>query len=119
MNKYQKLEVWHKSIDLTVKVYSLSDSFPSKEKFGLCSQITRSAVSIPSNIAEGAGRNNKGEFNQFLGIALGSLFELETQLIIASKLHYFPIEELVGLEESISAIRNMIYGLQKSLTQKS
>lgn len=75
------MDVWQKAMDLSESVYVLSELFHSDERFGLVSQVRRSSVSIPSIIAEGAGRNSKGEFKQFLGISLGSLFELETQLI--------------------------------------
>jgi four helix bundle protein len=89
MHNIQDLKIWHKAIDLCVHIYELSANFPKDERFGLTSQIRRSAVSIPSNIAEGAGRNIKGEFNQFLGIANGSAYELQTQMIIAQKLGLF------------------------------
>ena len=115
MNKFRKLEVWQKAIDLCVDVYALTESIPKREQYGLTSQLTRSAVSVPSNIAEGAGRNSKGEFNQFLGIALGSLAELETQLIIANKLKYIGDTDSSKMEKQITAIRNMAYGLQKSI----
>jgi four helix bundle protein len=75
MNNYKDLKVWKKAISMTTKVYSVVDSFPDKERFGLTSQITRSAVSVAFNIAEGSGRNSSKEFYQFLGIALGSCFE--------------------------------------------
>lgn len=68
MNKYKELKVWQKSIELTKEVYRLTSTFPSKEQYGLISQMNRSSVSVPSNIAEGAGRNSKGEFKQFLEI---------------------------------------------------
>lgn len=80
MNKYKDLIVWQHAINLAASVYQITESFPSKETYGLVSQINRSAVSVASNIAEGAGRNSFKEFDQFLGIALGSLYELETQL---------------------------------------
>lgn len=88
MHQYQNLIAWQKSMNLVEKVYSLTSTFPTKEQYGLTSQINRCAVSIPSNIAEGAGRNSKGEFNQSLGIATGSLFELHTQLLISSRVKY-------------------------------
>ena len=87
MNQFKNLKVWQRAIDLVVQVYELTSKFPDKEKFGLTNQINRCSVSIVSNIAEGAGRNSKKEFNNFLGIALGSTCELETQLIIANKLN--------------------------------
>ncbi len=115
MHKYKDLEVWKKSVDLTEKVYQLTDSFPDKERFGLISQIRRCAVSIPSNIAEGAGRNGKKEFNHFLSISVGSLFELETQLIISNRVNYIEKEKLDEILQEISTIHRMLIGLKKSL----
>ena len=83
MHNFKDLRVWQKSIQLTTDIYKLLASFPTDEKFGLISQLKRAAVSVPSNIAEGAGRNSNKEFNHFLSISLGSLFELKTQLIIS------------------------------------
>ena len=85
MHKIKELKIWNKAIDLTVKVYKATENFPTEEKYGLTSQIRRSAVSVPSNISEGAGRNTKGEFKQFLGIANGSAGELETQILLAEE----------------------------------
>lgn len=112
MHKYQELEVWKMAMNLSEKVYRLSENFPPDERFGLTSQVRRAAVSIPSNIAEGAGRNTNGEFRQFLGIAVGSLFELETQLILVKRLNF--IENIKNELEQIDALRKMIYGLQRS-----
>jgi four helix bundle protein len=88
MHNYKELNVWKRSIKLTVEVYKLSKLFPSDEKFGLTSQIRKCSVSVPSNIAEGAGRRTDGEFVNFLGIAHGSICELETQLYVALELEY-------------------------------
>jgi four helix bundle protein len=85
---YHDLIVWQKAIDLTVCVYKLSQSFPKNELYGLTSQMRRASVSVASNIAEGRGRLNPGEFRQFLGLAQGSLFELRTQLLVATKLNF-------------------------------
>lgn len=115
MNQFKNLKVWQASVDLAVEVYSITSKFPDKERFGLVSQINRSVVSIPSNIAEGAGRNSKKEFNNFLGIASGSLSELETQLIISNKLNYLSDETLSVVIEKIHPIHKMIYSLQKKL----
>jgi four helix bundle protein len=115
MNRFKELEVWQKAIEVVVDVYKLTAKFPQTERFGLISQIQRAAVSIPSNIAEGAGRNNKGEFYQFLGIANGSSFELETQLMISSKLGYSDNDEIQNMCIKLSEIQNMIFGLQKTL----
>ena len=86
MHRYKELDVWQKAIKLSKEMYLMTIKFPDREKYGLISQINRCEVSIPSNIAEGAGRNTSKEFNQFLGIAVGSLFELETQLIISMEI---------------------------------
>jgi len=85
---YRDLLIWQKGIQLTVLVYQLSKTFPREDLYGLTSQMRRAAVSIPSNIAEGAGRLNTPEFRQFLGIARGSSFELQTQLTIAKELGF-------------------------------
>ncbi len=119
MNKFKKLIAWQKAMDLCVFVYNLTESFPHVEKYGLISQITRCAVSVPSNIAEGAGRNSKKEFSHFLGITIGSLFELETQLNIALQLKFINEESFVKAEEEIDSIRKLIYGLKKSLQENS
>lgn len=92
MHNYKELNVWKRAIKFTVQVYKISRSFPADERFGLTSQIRRSAVSVPSNIAEGAGRRTNGEFANFLGIAHGSICELETQLYVAFELGYVDIE---------------------------
>ena len=87
-NRYQDLRAWQKAIALVEQVYRITSQLPKEEAFGLKSQMRRCAVSIPSNIAEGQGRATRGEFQQFLGHARGSLYELETQTVIASKLEY-------------------------------
>lgn len=113
---HKDLDVWKLSIDLVLLVYTLVEGFPESEKYGLGSQLKRSAVSIPSNIAEGAGRSSTKEFVRFLDIANGSLSELETQLIIADKLGYGEVKDI--LENDLIIIRKMIYKLKKSLGNK-
>jgi four helix bundle protein len=115
MNQYKNLKVWQKSMDLVVEVYRQTNDFPDKEKFGLISQINRSAVSVVSNIAEGAGRNSSKEFNNFLGIALGSSCELETQLIVANRLNYLKVENLNLITNSIDEIQRMLVALKKNI----
>ena len=109
------MEVWKKSMDLVSNIYKITESFPNKELYGLTNQIRRAAVSIPSNIAEGAARNSKKEFIQFLFIALGSLSELETQIIIASRLEYLNnLDTLLGdLKFLRKLINRLIYYLKK------
>jgi len=87
MRNFRDLKVWTESMDIAKSVYSILNSLPEFEKFGLCSQISRAAVSIPSNIAEGCGKSSNKEFKRYLEIALGSSYELETQLILAFEVH--------------------------------
>src|ERR1035441_3359988 len=109
IQSFRDLKVWQKSMDLTVAVYSLTKNFPREEAFGLTSQLRRSAVSIPSNIAEGQGRSNTREFQQFLGIARGSNCELQTQLEIARRIG-LGNSQLIDDAESLShEIGKMIF----------
>jgi four helix bundle protein len=111
MHNYKELNVWKRAIKLTVQVYKVSRSFPADERFGLTSQIRRSAVSVPSNIAEGAGRRTNGEFANFLGIAHGSICELETQLYVAFELGYVDIEIFQEVTTELTEIQKMLYSL--------
>ncbi len=111
MHNYKQLDVWKRSLKLTVEVYKISQKFPSEEKFGLMSQIRRCAVSVPSNIAEGAGRRTDGEFVNFLGIAHGSICELETQLYVAEELNYLQSIELNKVISELNEIQKMLYTL--------
>lgn len=115
MHNLQQLKIWQKAIELTVSTYEATSGFPKEETYGLTSQIRRSAVSVPSNISEGAGRNSKNEFAHFLGIANGSSYELQTQLIISNKLKLLSENTLKGLLESIDEIQKMNYQLQKTI----
>lgn len=115
MNDFRELKVWKESMELVEKIYSTSEDFPQSELFGLTSQIKRSATSIPSNIAEGAGRNNQKEFNHFLGISSGSSSELSTQLEIAKRLNFLNEEKWNEIEAQIKYIQKMIYKLQMSI----
>lgn len=116
MHNFRELKVWQASMDLVVEIYQLTGGFPSDEKFGLISQIRRCAVSIPSNIAEGAGRNHNTEFRQFLGVATASSFELETQLILAQRLDMVENKAITSSLEKLTQIQKMTYNLRKSLT---
>ncbi len=115
MHQYKNLTLWTKSIALVTKIYQLTASFPDKERFNLISQINRAAVSIPSNIAEGAGRNSDREFKQFLAVAHASSFELETQLIISYNLGYLLQSVLAELLNEINEVQKMNYSLQMKL----
>ena len=115
MNRLKELKVWQKAVELSVDVYKITRNFPKEERFNLTSQINRSAVSVASNIAEGAGRNNTKEFNNFLGIAVGSSYELQTQFIIAHKIGYIDENMLQVIESKNIEIQKMIFNLQKTL----
>ncbi len=115
MNKFKELAVWQKSMDLAEMVYKLTADFPGDERFGLQSQIKRCVVSIASNIAEGAGRNSKNEFKHFLSIALGSSYELETQLSLALRFNYINNDSLDVVVVKLNEVQKMIVGLSKSL----
>jgi four helix bundle protein len=112
---FRDLVVWQRAMQLTVAVYRLTAEFSREEQYGLTNQVRRSAVSIPSNIAEGQGRLSVGEFKQFLGIARGSNFEMQTQLEIARALK-FGNSSMVNEAEKLShEVGKMIYGLLGSI----
>ena len=113
MKSHKDLLVWQKSMDMVTRIYSETKSWPKEELYGLISQIRRAAVSIPSNIAEGAGRSGRKEFSRFLPIAMGSLAEVETQIEIAERLGF--MTDASGLDKGLQEIRRMIVGLNKSL----
>lgn len=116
---YKDLIVWQKSKALAFEVYRATQLFPQCELYGLTSQLRRSAVSVASNIAEGQGRLTKGEFQQFLGHARGSLLELETQLAIAVDLNYLPADDFARLERLILEVSKLLNGLLESLRVRS
>ncbi len=109
---HKDLDVWKISVDITTQIYEITKGFPKTEMYGLIPQIRRSAVSIPANIAEGAARSSRKEFIQLLYISLGSLSELETELIIAKNIGYEVQEEIF---QKIDSIRKMLLGLITSL----
>lgn len=117
MRDFRKYDIWIDSMRLVELIYMTVDQFPKNEKFGLSSQITRSAVSIPSNIAEGASRSSEKEFARFLEIALGSAFELETQLIIGGKRNYIKETDLNNYLELLISLQKRIYGLRKKVVK--
>ena len=115
MNNFRELLVWKKSVDLSVEIYKLTKLFPDSERFNLTTQMQRSGTSIPSNIAEGSGRTTAASFKQFLSIALGSAYELETQLIISRKLGYIKDESYEAVIKQITEVQKMTFGLMKTL----
>ena len=113
-HNYKNLKIWNLAIEIVDIVYEFLPTFPSEEKFGLTSQISRCSVSVPSNIAEGSARTNRS-FSNFIDIALGSSFELETQLIIALKRKYISDEQFKLLEEKIAEFQKMTMSFQNGL----
>ena len=116
MKTHKDLNVWKEAMDLTAAVYLLTRSFPKEELYGLVSQMRRAAVSVPSNIAEGAARGSPREFIQFLYISLGSLAELETQFLLSKRLGFVENSEMDG---DIERIRKMLFGLIRNLRTRS
>lgn len=113
-HNYKELLIWKRSKDLCIEIYKLTDEIPDREKFGLCSQIRRAAVSVPSNIAEGCGRSTNPQLKQFLNIAYGSLAELETQIIIAEELKYTN-EDTTEIKREIDELQKMVFTFIKRL----
>lgn len=115
MNNYKELNVWKEAIESSVEVYSMTSSFPKTEIYGLVQQLRRASISVSSNIAEGAGRNNKGEFRHFLGIAVASMCEVESQIIVSSRLGFINLDEIKNELDRIDKIQKMIYKLIRTL----
>ena len=115
MNNFRELIVWQKSISFVVMIYAITKKFPNEEKFNLVTQMQRAAVSIPSNIAEGAGRFTNPLFKHFLTISIGSAHELETQIIISEKLQYINEDDQKVLVTELTGIQKMLYALYNSL----
>ena len=115
MTSHKDLKVWQKGIELVKSIYEITQLFPSNEQLGLVSQMRRAAVSIPSNIAEGCGRNSDKELIHFLYIALGSASELETQIIISQELSFLQPEKSEQMQSLIFEIIKMTSSLIKSI----
>ena len=116
---HKKLDVWQASMRATRVVYELTKTFPEEEKFGLVSQMRRAAVSIPCNIAEGAARQGKKEFRNFVSMAQGSLSELDTQLELSVLLGYVRAEDVREIDVHLLRIDRMLSGLIRSLTKRT
>jgi len=119
VKSYKELDVWKKGIEIVDRVYKITGNFPQKELYVLAFQMQRSAVSIPSNIAEGFARGHSAEYRQFLHVALGSCAELETQLIIALRINYSAQKEIYNLQEDLDHESRMIMNLIKSLRKNT
>ena len=112
---YRDLVVWQQAMDVAVETYRLTSSFPKEEMFGLTSQMRRAAVSIASDIAEGEGRKSKNEFSHFLGIALGSKSELETQLILSERVNLLKTTDTEPIKKSLDDIGKMLTALRRKI----
>lgn len=115
---HKKLDVWLESVALATEIYKLTESFPKEEIYGLTSQMRRAAVSVPSNIAEGAARHSNKEFAQFLNVAGGSLSELDTQVEIATNLDFLSVVNKNQIDDKISSISSKLAGLIKKVRNK-
>ena len=118
MRPHQKLDLWRKSIDLAVSIYRQTEAFPKEERFGLTQQLRRAAVSVASNVAEGAARGSSKEFRKFLYYSQGSASEISTQLMIANRLNYLSKDDHDQLEKDVDDVGRMITGLSKSLSRR-
>lgn len=119
MKTYRELDVWQGAMNLADLVFDAVEEFPKSQKYVLSDQIQRSAVRVPSNIAEGSGRRSRKEFLQFLYIARGSLMELETQLILAQRRKYVPREDAIKAWELAQEVGRMLNGLIASIQRKA
>ncbi|PTB95963.1 four helix bundle protein [Marivirga lumbricoides] len=115
MHNLKELKIWQKAVDITKQIYAITQKFPNEEKFGLVSQMRRAAVSISSNIAEGAGRNSTKEFLQFISIANGSSYELFTQSYISYELNIMNKNDFDALSDEMNQLQNMLYAFKEHL----
>lgn len=115
MSDFRKLAVWEKAHALTLRVYAITKRFPREETYGLAAQLRRAAVSVGSNIAEGTGRNTKGELRQSLGYAQGSVHEIQYQLIVGRDLGYIPATDFEFLDQCVREVRAMLDALLKKV----
>ncbi|MDA6068469.1 four helix bundle protein [Flavobacterium sp. AC] len=119
MSNFRTLLIWQKSMALITKIYLITNKFPKEEIFGLTSQIKRCSISIPSNIAEGSGRESNKDFLRFLNISIGSLFEMQTQLEIAKNITYLNEEEFNNLYEDSREVERMLVSFIKKLKDRN
>ncbi len=119
MHNYHELKIWQEGRHLVKEIYTITSCFPKEEIYGLTAQIRRAAVSISSNIAEGTGRSSDKEFQQFLNYAMGSLFELETQLILSNDLNFITREEFEKIQMEIKSLIRMIVKFKCTLKSKN
>ncbi|HAH60281.1 MAG: four helix bundle protein [Lentimicrobium sp.] len=117
MRDFRNLAVWQKSVEFAKEIYRITEQFPGKERYGLCSQLQRAAVSIPSSIAEGSSRRTSIDFARFLDIAIGSAFEVETQLIISNQIGYLEKETFEKLLAELAIIQKQTNRLRTAILE--
>jgi four helix bundle protein len=115
MRNFKELKIWQKGIDIAIKTYQLTDTFPKDDKYAIVQQMTKASVSIPSNIAEGSSRKSEKDYLRYIEISLGSAFELETQIIIAEKLNKGDQQLLQDLKTQVADEQRMLTGFQQKL----
>ena len=115
MHNYKNLHIWQEGINLARKIYEVTEVFPANEKFGIVSQMNRAAVSIPSNLAEGAGRKSEKDFANFLSIAIGSIFELHTQIVICEQIGFIDEATTKKLEEQTFSLQQQIVAFKQRI----
>lgn len=115
MKSHKDLEVWKRSVDLVTLIYDVTSRYPKDENYGITNQIRRAAISIPSNLSEGAARNHSKEFIQFLHICLGSISELETQIIISENLKFLSKVDSTRIQNELTELRRMFLGLIRNI----
>ncbi len=119
MKDFRQLQIWERSHQLTLRIYRITRQFPSEERYGLIAQMRRSGSSIPTNIAEGCGRNSEADFARFLDHSMGSASELEYQLILSHDLGYLPADQFAEISSELIEIKRMINAFLQKLRAKS
>ncbi|OPZ27159.1 MAG: hypothetical protein BWZ00_01514 [Bacteroidetes bacterium ADurb.BinA174] len=114
-HNFKKLDIWNRSVDFVTEIYQLTQMYPKEEIFGLIAQTRRAAVSAPLNISEGSAKSSNKDFARFLEMAIGSLFEVETALVIACKLNYINSDELLDKQTKVNELQRMINGFKDTL----
>ena len=118
MKNFKELRIWQKGMDIAVNCFTLTTTFPKEEKYGLSSQITKSGISIPSNIAEGSSRHSEKDYSRFIEISMGSAYELETQLLIAQRVNFGDEALLKQMLLDVNDEQKMLMGFGNKLNQK-
>jgi four helix bundle protein len=116
MHNFREMHIWKDAVALAKSIYTLCSNFPAHEKYGLCSQLQRAAVSVAANIAEGSGRSSEAEFKRFLNISISSAYEVETLLFIAKEVGYFNDESFNTMNAEVQKIQRMIFNFNKQLS---